>query len=299
MKHFYWKDRFTSVAPTLRREFEARFEDPLEADSKRFVWDYWHVPGQYTLMRTPAYHFFSKQVYKKFHQALLSYGREVLGCWDVTPPWLSYYVDGCEQKLHADVPHGPWAFVFSLTPWKKRKFSGGETLIFKPSTLQYWSSLREFNGVEEKDLLDSIAPQFNRLTVFDPRFPHGVREVRGTKDPREGRLVIHGWFTEPRPFLEGALSRKAATSALDEGLQRMQAIWAECPEIHGTMSVRLQISPSGHVRAAKALTQTVIALDEPTFEHKEFEKLVVFALRTLRFPKAKGPSSLTVPLLFR
>ncbi len=26
----------------------------------------------------------------------------------------------------------------------------------------------------------------------DPRFPHGVREVHGTKDPREGRLVLHG-----------------------------------------------------------------------------------------------------------
>lgn len=29
-------------------------------------------------------------------------------------------------------------------------------------------------------------------TVFDPRFPHGVREVRGTRDPLKARLVIHG-----------------------------------------------------------------------------------------------------------
>lgn len=28
--------------------------------------------------------------------------------------------------------------------------------------------------------------------VFDPRFPHGVRPVAGTKDPQKGRLVLHG-----------------------------------------------------------------------------------------------------------
>ncbi len=26
----------------------------------------------------------------------------------------------------------------------------------------------------------------------DPRFPHGVRQVQGTRDPRKGRLVLHG-----------------------------------------------------------------------------------------------------------
>jgi hypothetical protein len=28
--------------------------------------------------------------------------------------------------------------------------------------------------------------------VFDPRFPHGVRPVAGTRDPQQGRLVLHG-----------------------------------------------------------------------------------------------------------
>lgn len=48
-----------------------------------------------------------------------------------------------------------------------------------------------------------VEPEFNRLTVFDPRLPHGVRPVRGTQDPREARLVLHGWFTEPTPFFTG------------------------------------------------------------------------------------------------
>lgn len=42
------------------------------------------------------------------------------------------------QELHADNPHGPWAFVLSLTQWEGRPFSGGETLILQPHVLDYW-----------------------------------------------------------------------------------------------------------------------------------------------------------------
>ena len=35
--------------------------------------------------------------------ALTQYGQERLGCRTISPPWLSYYIDGCEQALHADV----------------------------------------------------------------------------------------------------------------------------------------------------------------------------------------------------
>ena len=51
----------------------------------------------------------------------------------------------------------------------------------------------------------AVEPAFNRLVLFDPRLPHGVREVQGTRDPRKGRLVVTGWFTEPTPFFTGAL----------------------------------------------------------------------------------------------
>lgn len=48
-----------------------------------------------------------------------------------------------------------------------------------------------------------VPPHFNRLSVFDGRYPHGVRAVEGTRDPLKARLVLHGWFTEPVPFFEG------------------------------------------------------------------------------------------------
>ena len=31
-----------------------------------------------------------------------------------------------------------------------------------------------------------------------------MSRVEGERDPRGGRLVLHGWFTEPAPFSEGS-----------------------------------------------------------------------------------------------
>lgn len=83
----------------------------------------------------------------------MTYAREELGCAGVTPVWLSCYVDGCRQELHADVPHGPWAFVLSLTRWDARKFTGGETFILKPEVLDYWRSFDAGAVVERGSLV--------------------------------------------------------------------------------------------------------------------------------------------------
>ena len=67
------------------------------------------------------------------------------------------------------------------------------------------------------ELFSLTPPLFNRLTVFDARIPHGVRRVEGTRDPRHGRLVLHGWFTAPSPHFE---ERRAADGALAAPLRR-------------------------------------------------------------------------------
>lgn len=37
-----------------------------------------------------------------------------------------------------------------------------------------------------------------KCIIFDPRVPHGVSPVKNCdQDPRNGRVVIHGWFNEP------------------------------------------------------------------------------------------------------
>ena len=71
-------DRFADPAP-LRTVFDERFAEPRSTRADRFAWDYWHVPGQYTHLRTPAWTYFPRRVYAAFHQRLVAWGRETLG----------------------------------------------------------------------------------------------------------------------------------------------------------------------------------------------------------------------------
>ena len=100
----------------MRHAFDVRFEDPRSARADRFVWDYWHVPGQYTALRTPAWTYFPRPLYEAFHQRLVAWGRETLGCHDVSPPWLSNYIEGCRQELHGDDgEHNPRGEIQHMT----------------------------------------------------------------------------------------------------------------------------------------------------------------------------------------
>ena len=120
---------FSSIAPTLRKYFEAVYADPRRSPSTRFCWDPWYVEGQYSHLRTPAWTFFPKKEYLKLHTQIVEWGRKNLGCWDISPPWLSLYLDGHFQNAHADRPHGPLAFVLSLSFAKN--FQGGSTFVLK------------------------------------------------------------------------------------------------------------------------------------------------------------------------
>ena len=65
---------------------------------------------------------------------------------------------GLLQELHADSPHGPWAFVLSLTDWENRGFTGGETTIFKPYMLNFWPSFNPDHGFEHRDMARRYKP---------------------------------------------------------------------------------------------------------------------------------------------
>lgn len=182
------------LVSSLREEFMSRFENPLEVSADRFIWDYWLVPHQYALMRTTAEAFFAPATYQLLEERVLEWAA-TLGCRSCSPMWLSYYVDGHAQELHTDAPHGPFAFVLSLTDFEHRRFTGGETQLLKQETVlrSFWEDAGTAKEVNQ--LFDFIEPRLGRLTVFDGRIPHGVRQVRGVQDPREGRIVVHGWFT--------------------------------------------------------------------------------------------------------
>lgn len=50
--------------------------------------------------------FFAEDVNAELEDRLLEYAQDKLGCRSLSPLWMSYYVDGCHQGLHADNPHG-------------------------------------------------------------------------------------------------------------------------------------------------------------------------------------------------
>jgi hypothetical protein len=73
--------------------------------------------------------------------------------------------------------------------------AGGETFILQPHVLGgFFESFDSSRGLELPDLATIVPQHFSSLTVFDPRAPHGVRTVLGTRDARRGRLVLHGAF---------------------------------------------------------------------------------------------------------
>lgn len=298
MKNFSVYRNFYPDFKKLRNEFTDNFKDTKNAHQKRFVWDFWYDEDQYHLIRTPAYYYFSSLAYQKFHSHLVQWGRENLGCHDISPPWLSYYVDGCYQKLHSDVPHGPWAFVYSLTP-NKKEFKGGETLILKESTLSYWSNYKKNQNYELNSFVDIIPSLMNQLVVFDPRFPHGVTDVKGTRDPLKCRLVVHGWFVNPRPYVVGGLSTAQVQKSVEKVFDDLNQTLSQIDLLDGVFSVRLKVGRDGTVTDYKVLTNTLVSLaqkpEDVRYLQKELRSLFVHT----SFKSSTSPSQITIPLLFK
>ncbi|OFZ31722.1 MAG: hypothetical protein A2622_03875 [Bdellovibrionales bacterium RIFCSPHIGHO2_01_FULL_40_29] len=298
MENFNVHRNFYPKSKELRAEFESHFKNAKSTDAKRFVWDFWYDEDQYHLIRTPAFYYFSKKSYQNFHSHLVQWGRENLGCHDISPPWLSYYVDGCFQNLHSDVPHGPWAFVYSLTP-NKKEFRGGETLILKNQTLNYWSKFMDQKDHEFGSFVDRIPSRMNELVVFDPRFPHGVTEVKGTRDPLKSRLVIHGWFVNPRPYVVGGLSTTQVQKSLQPQFEQLNSILSEIDLMNGTLSCRLQIRPTGSVQSYTLISNSVLSVIGNESDQKYLQKELKTLFSKTEFPKTKTASVITIPLIFK
>lgn len=288
-------DKFYPKAKLLRDQYDLEFSNPLDTSQRRFCWDYWFVKDQYKLIRTPASHYFSKKIYLDFHKHLVLWGRKNLGCWDISPPWLSYYISGCEQKMHSDVPHGPWAFVYSLT-LNPKAFTGGETFLLKPWVLDYWQNFGKQTDRELHSFMDFVAPKFNRLTVFDPRRPHGVTPVQGVDNPKDARLVIHGWFTTPQVYIDGPLPKAKTTEVLNFFIESLLEFPESKEIIHGALSFQIFVNSNGNVSKVLVPTNNLVAFD-PKFVRIFLKKANLLASE-LHFSSARQSSIVTLPVMF-
>lgn len=290
-------DRFSPLSETLRSTFESRFHNPLRTNSDRFIWDYWNVPGQYRLLRTPAEHLFGPKLYRQLQQELVLWGRQNLGCAQISPIWLSAYVDGFEQRLHCDNGHGPWAFVWSIGP-KRPKFGGGQTRILKPEVLEFWKHHQAGLGLEEDQLFQFIEPKFNRLVVFDPRLPHGVETVRGVHDLLDARLVLHGWFTHPEPVMSTGVGPRQVTQHLERLMETVPLLRDLATDLTGTVCFRFTLGTAGTVSNLSLLTNTLRSRGQNPKNVQIVTKALASALQTWTFGKGRTGRQLILPLEF-
>ncbi len=175
-----------NVATLIRSKTDQLYRKSDVFHTNRCVWDLWNHDNTFYHLRTDPKLLIGDELYKKTQNSLRAVGRELLGCHDISPLWLSSYTQGHYQNTHRDEPHGPWAFVLALH--NSKTFKGGETFI----------------NVHKKKSLE-IKLSFGDLLVFNGSLPHGVREVRDAFSIPDGRLVIHGWYTSPRPFTNGTI----------------------------------------------------------------------------------------------
>ncbi len=171
-------------------------------------------------------------------------------------------------------------------------------MLMRDEVLDFWGDFVSSRSLEEHDVIENIEPKFNRLTVFDPRLPHGVRRVEGSMDPREGRLVIHGWFVQPRPFIEGPLREKQLSSGIDEITDAIMPLLEAGLPVAGLLSVGFTVEVNGSVTALETLSDTTRVPRGAEADHRRLISLVARTAKRLSFAKQRGRSRVTLPLVF-
>jgi hypothetical protein len=146
--------------------------------------------------------------------------------------------------------------------------------------------------------VESIPAKMNRLVVFDPKIPHGVRRIEGNLNPVQGRLVIHGWFVQPRPFIEGPLSSQRLQKHIEALSETVQEFMAQEIPLTGLLSLTFEVSLSGTASNVRVLSDTT----RVPFEFEAFRKKLISQLKkeigAFRFNPQKAKSRVTLPLVF-
>ena len=87
-------------------------------------------------------------------------------------------------------------------------------MLLRPEILDYWRGFDGSRGLEADSIVERVdpAPVRARRLLRRARATLRVSRVRGTRDPRRGRLVLTGWFSAPRPSAVGGFAEDGAPS---------------------------------------------------------------------------------------
>jgi hypothetical protein len=241
-----WRyDNFYPDAQAMRQKIDDHFTEAVAGKqpfNQRAVWNYWFIPTLYTYFRAEPWSVFTQPVYDAFMQHLRAFAARQYGLAIPTMPFISMYVNGCGQNIHNDFGNGRLAYVFSLTNWEQRHFLGGETFIYSTGDTVYEKYFQSTGGW---GFYDFIEPVFNRLAMFDDRFPHAVNFIQGTMDPHDARFVLHGHMEESdTPYVEGGL-RGVDISALFLPLKSAVRDMLLSHGMDGFISLALPVGASG------------------------------------------------------
>jgi len=273
----------------MRADIENHFANPGQHQpGTHQVWNYWHVPGSYTYLRTTPEKVVEQAKVARFVDTLRNWAADNLGLAAVTWPYLSLYVPGCLQGLHNDSTNGRLGYVFSLTR-NDRMTIGGETVIVHDRDLFRTSLDKAQAGI---DLFDLVDPRFNRLTLFDDRIPHAVQRIEGPMDPLEGRFVLHGHLSEAGVVARGDLSADAVQERLSGAVEDLRA--SVGGGVRGPLVMSLQIDQYGRVGDIRPLLDRMVS----DADLDNVRDAVTARLGAVRFPAMPEATRANIPLIF-
>lgn len=276
---------------SMREDIDAHFgrPDTHKAETHQ-VWNYWHVPGSYTYLRTTPEKVIAREKVTAFVDALRTWAAVNLGFGAVTWPYLSLYVPGCAQGVHNDSVNGRLGFVYSLTR-DPRKTIGGETMVFQDHDLFRANLDRPAAG---SAIFELIEPRFNRLTLFDDRVPHAVQRVDGSMDPVEGRFVLHGHISEAGVLAQGALHPDSIREPVAVALDELRAVLADAA--HGPLVYCIEIGQDGSVKRMRPIFDRLAS--QANLDLEAVRAGIAERIGSLRFPSSSGSTRANIPLIF-
>jgi hypothetical protein len=290
----HWKfEEFYPDAFLMRRKIEEHFTESIAGGQpfgKRAIWNYWFIPTLYMYLRAEPWVLFPPELFEAFMSHLRAFAARQFGMIITTSPFVSMYVNGCGQNIHNDFGNGRLAYVFSLTKWEQRHFSGGETFVYKTG---HEANEKVFQSTGGWGWYDFIEPAFNRLALFDDRLPHAVNPVQGTMDPLDARFVMHGHMEEPGtvPYCTGGLEG----TDMQEAFGRAKTAISTMLRAHlldGFLTLKLSVEPSGASRQAEITCMQLLPSAKEAQSTDTAENDAKEILSRIAWPASAAPSEL-------